>query len=180
MAQTVNLDSNAGNQNIHPTFEQAKQLGQLSLPKPKRRHCMYCDNCLRPDCAKCGYCLDKTKFGGKNIKRKPCVQRTCLNMKKVTTPRVNIPAILKMDSASPDSENLSSKLKALFDDPDDEAYWKEFCEAGDVINGQIEVKIEESKDTEMKVYKCQHCDATYTKNGSLYHHIRRKHRHTKV
>ena len=101
---------------------------------------MYCENCKKPDCGKCGYCLDKKKFGGKNIKRKPCVQRTCLNEQKVRKPRIDIPAMSNMDLASAGSEDLNSKLKALFDDPDDEAYWKEFCEAEDVHDGQREIK----------------------------------------
>jgi hypothetical protein len=162
MVRSGNLDSYAGNENIYPTFEEAKQLGLLSLPKPKRRHCMYCENCQKPDCGKCANCLDKKKFGGKNIKRKPCVQRTCLNEQKVRIPQIDIPSMYKMESANPGSENLNSKLKALFDDPDDEAYWKEFCEAKDVNDGQREVRVDKSKIDDVKVYKCQYCDATYT------------------
>ena len=134
---------------------------------------MYCENCKKPDCGKCGYCLDKKKFGGKNIKRKPCVQRTCMNEQKVRTPQIDIPAMSKMESCSPGSEDLNSKLKALFDDPD-EAYRKEFCEANDVNDDEREVQLEESKIDDVKIYKCQYCDATYTKNRSLYVHTRRK------
>ena len=83
-----------------------------------------------------------------------------------------------MELASAGSEDLNSKMKALFDDPDDEAYWKEFCEAEDVHDGQREIKKEESKITDVNL--CQHCDATYTKIRSLYVHTRRKHRQTTV
>ena len=42
------------------------------------RACGGCVNCLKPDCAECRYCLDKTKFGGPNALRKRCVVRSCL------------------------------------------------------------------------------------------------------
>ena len=56
----------------------------------------------------------------------------------------------------------------------------EFCEAPDVNDGKKEVKIEEPNPVDVKVYMCKHCDATYTKNGSLYAHVRNKHKLTNV
>ncbi|MDA7839034.1 CXXC-type zinc finger protein, partial [bacterium] len=54
--------------------------------------CGACAACTREDCGKCKHCTDKTKFGGLNKIRKPCVERTCLIMslnpkkRKVTNP----------------------------------------------------------------------------------------------
>merc|ERR1719341_254839 len=96
--------------------------------------------------------------------------------KEVIEPQVDNSAICKMESASTGPGDLNSKLKFLFDDPDDEAYWREFCEAPDVNDVQKELKLEEAKPVDVKVYMCKHCDATYTKNGSLYAHVRNKQR----
>ena len=47
-------------------------------PSRKRRtRCGECLACCRPDCGVCTYCLDKPKFGGKSVKRKPCIERKC-------------------------------------------------------------------------------------------------------
>ena len=189
MALTGKLDTNVEHQNIYPTFDQAKLLGIVPQSQPKiksgstrvkRWRCMQCDNCQKSDCGRCEHCLDKVKFGGKNKKRKPCVMRACLSMQEVTKHQVDSSAVCKVESASTGPDDLISKLKSLFDDPDDEAYWKEFCEAPDVNDGKKEVKIEEPNPVDVKVYMCKHCDATYTKNGSLYAHVRNKHKLTNV
>ena len=43
------------------------------LPKKRGRGCGACPGCLRDDCGKCTYCLDKTKFG--EIGRASCRER---------------------------------------------------------------------------------------------------------
>ncbi|KAM4704417.1 histone-lysine N-methyltransferase 2B isoform 2-T2 [Rhinophrynus dorsalis] len=53
-------------------------------PKPPKRgrlrmtRCGNCKGCMvQDDCAKCVNCLDKSKFGGPNIKKQCCVYRKC-------------------------------------------------------------------------------------------------------
>ena len=50
-----------------------------NVVKRKARGCGRCDGCTREDCGKCAACLDKTKFGGANLKKKRCVRRVCDN-----------------------------------------------------------------------------------------------------
>ena len=46
--------------------------------KRRRRACGCCVACLREDCGKCLYCLDKRKFGGPEKKKQRCQLRVCL------------------------------------------------------------------------------------------------------
>lgn len=39
--------------------------------------CGACYNCLRPNCGKCKFCLDKPCFGGPNIKKQVCIHKNC-------------------------------------------------------------------------------------------------------
>ena len=41
--------------------------------------CGKCAGCIREDCGKCVYCLDKPKFGGPAKKKQRCALRTCSN-----------------------------------------------------------------------------------------------------
>ena len=183
--------------------------------RSKRWRCLDCENCQKSDCGKCENCLDKTKFGGMNKKRQKCVERLCLNMRdtikeptakdvndKIFDVKINKPAPKPKDEVSEktvDSNNkpqydIVSKMKALFDDPDDEAYWKEFCELDEikivatkvdndkVVTTKIEndmivaTKVEkEVKPNPAQYYPCRQCNATYTRKPSLYHHVYMKH-----
>ncbi|EJK64244.1 hypothetical protein THAOC_15041 [Thalassiosira oceanica] len=51
-----------------------------AIAKRKARGCGRCDGCIREDCGKCAACIDKTKFGGANRKKKRCVHRVCTAM----------------------------------------------------------------------------------------------------
>jgi len=51
-----------------------------AIAKRKARGCGRCDGCIREDCGKCAACIDKTKFGGENRKKKRCVHRVCTAM----------------------------------------------------------------------------------------------------
>ena len=54
--------------------------------RKKMMRCKECENCLRPNCGKCMYCLDMKKFGGNNSLRQTCIHRKCLN---VSLPRAS-------------------------------------------------------------------------------------------
>ncbi|XP_070203310.1 platelet binding protein GspB-like [Littorina saxatilis] len=55
-----------------------KAKSRLGILKRKRKgRCHECTGCLAPNCGKCVYCLDSKKFGGKNILKKACLNRTC-------------------------------------------------------------------------------------------------------
>ena len=45
----------------------------------KKKRCGICDGCTAKECETCKYCLDKTKRGGSNTLRKPCLLRVCTN-----------------------------------------------------------------------------------------------------
>ena len=38
---------------------------------------MQCDGCVKPDCGKCGNCIDKKKFGGPGKRKKGCMEKKC-------------------------------------------------------------------------------------------------------
>jgi len=49
-----------------------------NIVKPgKRRRCLGCEICRRPDCKTCKYCLDMVKYGGKGSLRQKCSDRKC-------------------------------------------------------------------------------------------------------
>ena len=164
--------------------------------RSKRWRCQDCENCHKLDCGKCENCLDKTKFGGMNKKRQKCVERLCLNMRDtIKHPSVKnednkiFDAKMKKPIPKPKDEvfeigiasnniaqnDIVSKLKALFDDPDDEAYWKEFCEVDEIKVVATEVENYE-KPISSKYHPCSQCNATYSKRTSLYHHVYMKHK----
>ena len=87
-----------------------------------------------------------------------------------TEPEYEIEEISVKGSLTLPYEDLVSKLKSLFDNPDDQAYWMEFCEASNVKSSKIDVKKEKQE-----IFNCQNCDKTYTKKGSLHHHNWVKH-----
>ena len=41
----------------------------------KKKRCGSCDGCTAEECQTCKYCLDKTKRGGSNTLRRPCLLR---------------------------------------------------------------------------------------------------------
>ena len=45
----------------------------------KKKRCGSCVGCTSKECEKCKYCMDKTKRGGSNTLRKPCLLRVCTN-----------------------------------------------------------------------------------------------------
>lgn len=49
------------------------------IPLKRGTRCGKCAGCMREDCAKCVYCLDKAKFGGPGKKKQRCILRTCSN-----------------------------------------------------------------------------------------------------
>ncbi|XP_060743641.1 histone-lysine N-methyltransferase 2A isoform X2 [Tachysurus vachellii] len=56
---------------------------QEATPRKGRRsrRCGQCPGCQVPeDCGKCANCLDKPKFGGRNIKKQCCKERKCQNL----------------------------------------------------------------------------------------------------
>nr|4NW3_A Chain A, Histone-lysine N-methyltransferase 2A [Homo sapiens] len=47
----------------------------------RSRRCGQCPGCQVPeDCGVCTNCLDKPKFGGRNIKKQCCKMRKCQNL----------------------------------------------------------------------------------------------------
>lgn len=65
------------------------------------RSCGKCDGCLREDCAKCQFCLDKPKFGGPGKKKQRCEKRPCSNFRK------------KGYSSSSNFQRLPEKMKMV-------------------------------------------------------------------
>ena len=57
----------------------------------RKRKCGTCKSCLSPDCDQGKYCLDKSKFGGPHLLRKPCMKRKCdkFNYKRKKLPTFN-------------------------------------------------------------------------------------------
>ncbi|XP_034027743.1 methyl-CpG-binding domain protein 1a isoform X2 [Thalassophryne amazonica] len=49
--------------------------------KRRRAACGQCESCRRKDCGTCVYCLDKSKFGGRNTLKQRCRNRICYVMR---------------------------------------------------------------------------------------------------
>jgi hypothetical protein len=63
-----------------PTSEPNSELKEISLSSKIRRRgrgCGSCIGCIREDCGKCSYCLDKPKYGGPGRKKQRCALRIC-------------------------------------------------------------------------------------------------------
>merc|ERR1712129_119764 len=174
----------------------------------KRWRCTQFVNCKKSECGNCENCLDKKKFGGLDTRKKPCVMRTCLSMREIneplvpqkqkvtksrptlsnvdldevkTEPQEDMNENSKKDATTLVEDDLVSKLRSLFDDPDDEAYWKEFCEAANEKTSIIDVrKVKEENTSNGSILSCQNCEVTYTNKRSLYHHTWRKHSRNKL
>ena len=89
----------------------------------RRTRCGQCVACCRPDCGECTYCLDKPKFGGKSLKRKPCKQRKCqhksskmsrLGYRALTTNQViTLPPHLATTTSTPFSNKNENHNKSI-------------------------------------------------------------------
>ena len=60
-------------------LETKRSLKTCSTGQHKLWPCRKCSGCLRPDCGSCLYCLDKPKFGGRNIQKQKCIHKKCSN-----------------------------------------------------------------------------------------------------
>ena len=56
----------------------AGQKFRVPLTRPYLR-CGKCQGCVRGNCGDCKNCLDKPKFGGRDIKKQACERRACSN-----------------------------------------------------------------------------------------------------
>lgn len=65
-----------------------------SFPSQKLSKCGECDACLREDCGKCVYCLDKPKFGGLLRLKQVCEHKRCPN-KRYAPPATPHPERMK-------------------------------------------------------------------------------------
>ncbi|KAM4702961.1 LOW QUALITY PROTEIN: histone-lysine N-methyltransferase 2A [Rhinophrynus dorsalis] len=71
-----------------PPLKPIKQVARSKIPQEppvkkgrRSRRCGQCSGCQVPeDCGKCTNCLDKPKFGGRNIKKQCCKMRKCQNL----------------------------------------------------------------------------------------------------
>lgn len=61
--------------------------------------CGKCEGCLRVDCGKCIYCLDKKKFGGPGRRKKACKHKNCNGLPAKCRKYINL-AVLKKKPCS--------------------------------------------------------------------------------
>ena len=62
------------------TISKTKSGKKVNNSKVRKVSCRQCENCLKPDCSQCTFCLDKPKFGGPNKMKQKCTDRICQNM----------------------------------------------------------------------------------------------------
>ncbi|KAJ1189962.1 hypothetical protein NDU88_006703 [Pleurodeles waltl] len=81
----------AGSEDAEPSTPQSKPMKPVTRSKTpvdhpvkkgrRSRRCGLCPGCQVPeDCGLCTNCLDKPKFGGRNIKKQCCKMRKCQNL----------------------------------------------------------------------------------------------------
>ncbi|GAB1603167.1 histone-lysine N-methyltransferase 2A-like isoform X2 [Argonauta hians] len=54
-----------------------KSGGVLKMRRRRKVRCKQCEGCVADDCGTCVYCLDKPKYGGKNVIKQACINRRC-------------------------------------------------------------------------------------------------------
>ena len=62
---------------VKPTLTPEVKEGITSKIRRRGRGCGTCIGCIRDDCGKCSYCLDKPKYGGPGRKKQRCALRIC-------------------------------------------------------------------------------------------------------
>ncbi|XP_007894340.2 histone-lysine N-methyltransferase 2A [Callorhinchus milii] len=78
----------AGSEDAEPPQPVIKPIAKHKVPQEpivrkgrRSRRCGQCPGCQVPDdCGQCTNCLDKPKFGGRNVKKQCCKMRKCLNL----------------------------------------------------------------------------------------------------
>lgn len=69
-----------GSNNVKRNLELNVQkiLKKVESKRKRNWSCMKCANCLKEECGKCVYCLDRPKYGGTFRLRQRCANRRCL------------------------------------------------------------------------------------------------------
>ncbi|KAF2358871.1 Zinc finger CXXC-type [Trinorchestia longiramus] len=49
----------------------------VSKTRYRRTRCRVCENCTRPDCRQCSFCIDMTRYGGSGILKQRCKLKKC-------------------------------------------------------------------------------------------------------
>lgn len=78
----------AGSEDAEPPTPVIKPVAKHKVPQEpivrkgrRSRRCGQCPGCQVPDdCGQCTNCLDKPKFGGRNVKKQCCKMRKCQNL----------------------------------------------------------------------------------------------------
>ncbi|KAL4647514.1 histone-lysine N-methyltransferase MLL-like [Arapaima gigas] len=77
---------NETQQTFNPEKPVTKHKMPLEAPTRRGRRCGQCPGCAVPeDCGICANCLDKPKFGGRNIKKQCCRVRKCQNLQSMSS-----------------------------------------------------------------------------------------------
>ncbi|XP_033122773.1 uncharacterized protein LOC117121643 [Anneissia japonica] len=85
----------------------------------RKIRCKVCPGCKQvDDCEQCGNCLDKTKYGGRNVRKQCCKYKKCSNPQwslKTSITRPKVPAIQKLvDFDKPENNNQTGKKSKAF------------------------------------------------------------------
>merc|ERR1712142_1186636 len=65
------------------SISQSNYSVEMPVQKTKSRPCGMCTGCKTQECAKCRNCLDKPKFGGRNVIKQRCTQKVCEKQEEV-------------------------------------------------------------------------------------------------
>ncbi|KAM4550681.1 histone-lysine N-methyltransferase 2B [Fundulus diaphanus] len=69
-------------------FQRRRMLSQYLPGGVRSRRCGVCKGCsIEDDCGECVNCLDKPKFGGRNVKKQCCIYRKCDRIMKAKSGR---------------------------------------------------------------------------------------------
>jgi len=92
-----------------------KECSTYDRKSKRKSRCGQCKACTRKDCGTCRHCLDKPKFGGKNVTKQVCVKRVCRDQ-RTTEITIKPPAKEKVVPAQGDKvpvQPVPLKTKAV-------------------------------------------------------------------
>ncbi|XP_038069692.1 tigger transposable element-derived protein 4-like [Patiria miniata] len=95
--------------------ETASRIRPYKAPAWQSRQCGQCGPCkVVDDCRKCGFCLDRKRFGGRKELRQKCRLKQCIRLASIPPPAVDVSLVdhffyIKRPEIDPETEEKENK-----------------------------------------------------------------------